>query len=593
MSPADLTICREIHTGLTSKERNNINYLFLDPVDTNIFPQYTQVIKKPMDLRTLKSNLESTPSIYSTKEEFYTDAKLIFTNAIEFNKDRDSKFVVDLANRMMKAFERLRKNSEKKQARLAGKLEGDNNSGSKKRPSLPTKSSRASSTSNLATTDGGQQKKKISIKFKRQKSTSSIGGASTASDNDTDNEPIKKKGGGGGTKLKLKLSTASDTSKSKSTSTTLPTPTSSDCQPGAPGIQMNPYRRAQAYKVISSLKRRQPSACKWFAKPVSDPQIVKDYREKISNPMDLSTITNKLDKNTYNTIIEFISDLRLIASNCLQYNTTVQDSFRPVAIDFLKSSEELCKYFISKTELPTKINPPILYCWDDCIKVINEVINMTNIEDKHQTAWFFLHPVPFFCNGQYPEGYLNVIHHPIDFGTIVQNLIGGKYKTVLEFATDCRLVATNCKTFYNGKLEGKELIDKANRLDMVMEKTLNMLLKLDAKNGSKAREKANKKYISIKRPEKEFLKGIMTELRVATYTDKSAKITEKATLHFEKPVDTSIFTDYLQFVDTPMDLETVDCKIENGSCKFIDCLYYPILTFYNRSHIPSSTPIQM
>ena len=228
MSPADLTICREIHTGLTSKERNNINYLFLDPVDTNIFPQYTQVIKKPMDLRTLKTNLESTSPtpIYTTKEEFYSDAKLIFTNAIEFNKDRDSKFVVDLANRMMKAFDRLRKNSEKKQARLAGKLEGDNNSNNsnKKRPSLPTKSNRASSTSNLSTTDTGQQqKKKISIKFKRQKSTSSIGGggaSSTASDNDTDNEPIKKKGSGG-TKLKLKLSTASAGGGSDTSSTAI------------------------------------------------------------------------------------------------------------------------------------------------------------------------------------------------------------------------------------------------------------------------------------------------------------------------------------------------------------------------------------
>jgi hypothetical protein len=28
-----------------------------------------------------------------------------------------------------------------------------------------------------------------------------------------------------------------------------------------------------------------------------------------------------------------------------------------------------------------------------------------------------------------------------------------------------------------------------------------------------------------------------------------------------------MFTDYLNFVETPMDLETVDRKIENGSCK--------------------------
>ena len=59
----------------------------------------------------------------------------------------------------------------------------------------------------------------------------------------------------------------------------------------------------------------------------------------------------------------------------------------------------------------------------------------------------------------------------------------------------------------------------------------------------------------------------MSELREATYTDKTVKFTEKATLHFEHPVDTAMFTDYLNFVETPMDLETVDRKIENGSCK--------------------------
>ena len=52
-------------------------------------------------------------------------------------------------------------------------------------------------------------------------------------------------------------------------------------------------RRAECYKIIYSLKRRQSSACKWFARPVSDPAIVKDYKEKIKNTMDLSTITSK------------------------------------------------------------------------------------------------------------------------------------------------------------------------------------------------------------------------------------------------------------------------------------------------------------
>jgi hypothetical protein len=263
---------------------------------------------------------------------------------------------------------------------------------------------------------------------------------------------------------------------------------------------------------------------------------------------------------------EFVADLRLIAANCLQYNTTVNDSFRPVAVDFLTTAEELCKFFIAKKEMPKVVYPSILYCWADCVKAMDELVNMTG-EDGFQTAWFFLQPVPYFCGGAYPVGYLDKVKDPIDLGTIVQNLLNGHYTTVEEFVADCRKIAINCALFYKGDAEGASLIEKSSRLDKNMAKNLGELLKLDQSKGAKAREKAAAKYIAITRPEKAFLKGIMTELRAATYTDKSAKITEKATFHFEKPVDTTLFPDYPKFIETPMDLETVDRKIESGACK--------------------------
>lgn len=304
MTPQELTICREIHAGLTSKERNNINYLFLDPVDPTYFPDYPVIVKRPMDLRTLKQNLDN-GTVYATKEEFYADAKLIFDNAILFNKDRESKFVVDLANRMIKAFDRLRKNAEKKAARLAAKSpttasSGDNNNNSSvakpapKRPSLPTSLNKSKSQSDVV----GGKKKKINIKLKRQQSTSSIGAMSTgASSNDSggDNEPIIKKSET--TKLKLKLST--DGSKrnllvgNNDSSTKGKSKSSTKAKPGVEIVSMDDTRRAQCYKIISSLKRRQKAACQWFHRPVSDPAIIKDYKEKIKYPMDLSSISSK------------------------------------------------------------------------------------------------------------------------------------------------------------------------------------------------------------------------------------------------------------------------------------------------------------
>jgi hypothetical protein len=81
------------------------------------------------------------------------------------------------------------------------------------------------------------------------------------------------------------------------------------------------------------------------------------------------------------------------------------DSFRAIAVNFLDTSEKLCNYFIAQHE-STKVNayPPLLYCWVDIVKVIDELIQVTNPTDGSQTAWFFMEPVTYYCGGQYPEG---------------------------------------------------------------------------------------------------------------------------------------------------------------------------------------------
>ncbi|KAL7542395.1 hypothetical protein ACHAXR_011744 [Thalassiosira sp. AJA248-18] len=571
MPPQELAICREILAGLTAKERNGINYLFLEPVDHAFFPTYLSIVKRPMDLGTLATNLEN--GIYQDKEEFYSDAKMIFENAILFNKDRsESAWVVDLAKRMTKAYDSVKKKAEKKAARLAG---GGDQKANKEKTTKDGEKKKGGNGGDLKVSKEkaskeGTKKKKLSIKLKRQKSTSSLGDISSAGEiaPSDDSKPAKKK-----MKVKLKLSTGSDAKKGDAGKTKVKLSVSS--KPAASSkpdpvvagkyeeVPMNTFRRAQCYKIISSLKRRQPSACKWFHKPVSDPAIVKDYKEKIKNPMDLSSLSSKLDKNLHSTVGEFVHDLRLIGANCLQYNTTVNDSFRPVAIDFLTTAEDLCNFFIAKHESPKTPYPSLLYCWEDCVKIFSELINMINPEDGHQTAWYFLHPVSFFFQGSWPEGYMDKVKQPIDIGTIVQHLITGSYNSVGSFVADCRRIVENCHAF-NGVTE--PLGEQASRLNAIMEKSLGQLSLFDQSDkGAKAREKAASKCMVIKRPEKDFLREIMRELRAATYTDKLAKITEKATMHFEKPVDTTIFTDYTEYVETAMDLETVDRKIESGS----------------------------
>jgi hypothetical protein len=274
MDPEDLANCREIHAGLMAKERNTINYLFLEPVDTTFITDYPNVIKKPMDLRTLKENLEA--GKYTTKEEFYADTQLIFDNAITFNKDRDSKFVVDLAKRMIRAFDRLKKKIEAATAKKNG----------------------GTSETTAAAAGGGT--KKLKLKLKRSSSVltaaSSNEEASTNGTGGGDDPPPNKKA----KKVKLKLSLGKTANKSESKSSRSNSPASiTTTTTTTPMVEtigeapMNATRRAQCYKIMSSFKRRQPMNCKYFLKPVSDRDIVKDYKEKILNPVDLGAITSK------------------------------------------------------------------------------------------------------------------------------------------------------------------------------------------------------------------------------------------------------------------------------------------------------------
>lgn len=57
-----------------------------------------------------------------------------------------------------------------------------------------------------------------------------------------------------------------------------------------------------------------------FLKPV-DPHFVPDYYKVIKKPMDLSTMEEKLKREVYQSIEDFVGDFYLIISNCYHYNS--------------------------------------------------------------------------------------------------------------------------------------------------------------------------------------------------------------------------------------------------------------------------------
>ncbi|OSC99606.1 hypothetical protein PYCCODRAFT_1479750 [Trametes coccinea BRFM310] len=70
-------------------------------------------------------------------------------------------------------------------------------------------------------------------------------------------------------------------------------------------------------KLITQIKKKDDYA--FFLQPV-DPAQVPGYTDVISRPMDLGTMTTKVEKGKYRSLEEFASDLRLVTTNAKTFN---------------------------------------------------------------------------------------------------------------------------------------------------------------------------------------------------------------------------------------------------------------------------------
>lgn len=75
--------CLKIVQLLSSKQFENINWPFLIPVDTKLIPNYLNVVKKPMDLKTVTEKIEK--NLYEDKKDLENDLRQITTNCFLFN----------------------------------------------------------------------------------------------------------------------------------------------------------------------------------------------------------------------------------------------------------------------------------------------------------------------------------------------------------------------------------------------------------------------------------------------------------------------------------------------------------------------------
>ncbi len=247
----------------------------------------------------------------------------------------------------------------------------------------------------------------------------------------------------------------------------------------------------------------------------------------------------RLDKNQYKTVSDFVIDVRRMFGNSLRYNILQTDQvLREISRRLLKVTEQYLNVFILNSDATlggvaaagggsNKLYPSLLYCWETCLQILEDVLYLEDPVDKLQTAWYFLHPASaYFTDKKDWQGYKNKVKTPMDFGTIVSNLVEGHYQSIDSFAKDCRLVTSNCKTYYQDEENGAEFVAKATRLEEFLSGRLDAALQYDrSEQGLGARKAfANPVPLKLTKPSKEFYTSMLEELRKTEYIDKHIKV---------------------------------------------------------------------
>ena len=187
-------------------------------------------------------------------------------------------------------------------------------------------------------------------------------------------------------------------------------------------VQMT-FWQAEAKKVLGSL-RKFPDADP-FLLPVDWKGLgLKDYPQIVKVPMDLTTVATKLSNQQYSSIEEFVTDFKLIISNCQMYNADKSAVYEMAA----RVDSEFERLMVN-----------VWSAWKEEAKRI-----LTQLR-KNKNAVFFLDPVDWKALGL--TDYLSIVKQPMDLSTVGDKLGKEMYGSPSEFFEDLNLIWTNCMVY--------------------------------------------------------------------------------------------------------------------------------------------------
>nr|XP_039251471.1 protein polybromo-1-like isoform X2 [Styela clava] len=241
-----------------------------------------------------------------------------------------------------------------------------------------------------------------------------------------------------------------------------------------------------------------------------DSKVYPDYYQKIKDPIDLTTIGNKIQNKEYKNINDFEKDLKQLIKNARSYNepnskiynnavalkNALQDRLQSeTEIKIEKSDPGVKTSARIKQRISAKFDPDTSLKRQDAVdetsvrssratilhqasitdtrlkgkealqaKLYNVIVNYRNPLGHSISDAFVRLP-----NKHQHPSYYEEIENPITFKAIKKNIIAHKYKSLDEFAEDCRLLFSNAM-HYNK--EGSVIYKNAQTLKQLMEDKL-------------------------------------------------------------------------------------------------------------------------
>ncbi|CAD0195571.1 unnamed protein product [Chrysodeixis includens] len=393
---------------------------FHQPVDAKKLnlPDYHKIIKKPMDLGTIKKRLES--NYYYSAQECIQDFNTMFTNCYVYNKPGED--VVVMAQTLEKLFLNRIAQMDKEEKEIEAPSKGGGKGGVKKRGTLPSGAGLGAGATPAVATPGAVR---AAVKAMPAAPHPALVGSTNTTTTPAISAPPATPPA---THTGLPQQVATQPSSFHVT------------QPPAPPVSTIPavtLSQTQPAKVKKGVKRKADTTTPMgssFEGGYTTPTIDQQSGPK---PAKIST--------------------RRESGRQKKASRTGDDSFK---MGGLSPTGAGASHHNVMTPQLAKSKEKL----SDALKSCNEILKELFSKKHSGYAWPFYKPVDAELLGLHD--YFDIIKKPMDLGTVKQKMDNRAYKTAAEFAADVRLIFTNC---YKYNPPDHDVVAMARKLQDVFE----------------------------------------------------------------------------------------------------------------------------